>query len=207
MFDPQKLLGQLLSGGMKSKKRKSRSSSLLGGITGSMGGSMKGAAAMGILGVGIAAFEHFMKNRTDSAPASAPLPQPLAPNAAPPPPPPAAAAADNDAVLRLIRSMIAAAHADGVIDATERSNIMGRLGEAGLSADEQLFLIREMDAPWSIAQLSAGVNDATFASQLYAAALLAIDADTAAEQAHLQQLAAALRLSEQDVQTLHQQIA
>jgi uncharacterized membrane protein YebE (DUF533 family) len=216
MFNPEKLLGQLLSGGFKSSKKRKHSSgsSMMGGLLGSsVGSSVKGAAAMGMLGVGIAAFEHFMKNKSGATAAPTPnggvLPTP-APYAAPPPPPPPppamvppAASASNEPVLRLIRSMIAAAHADGVIDGSERQQIMGRLGEAGLSSDEQLFLIREMDAPWSIERLTAGISDRTYASQVYAAALLAIDADTPAETAYLERLAAALRLSAAEVAQLH----
>jgi len=212
MFDAQKLLGQLLSSGMKSKKRKSGSSSMFGGMGGSMGSGMKGAAAMGVLGVGMAAFEHFMqKRKSEQAGMPASSQSPSFPSAAPPPPPPGGAratpGADNEAVLRLLRSMIAAAHADGVVDAQERKTIMDRLNDTGMSADEQLFMIREMDAPWTAEALAAGVTDPAYASQLYAAALIAIDADTAAEQAYLQRLAGALRLSTSDVETLHQQFA
>jgi len=210
MFDASKLFGQLLSGGMKSKRRHSKSSSsMLGGLGGSLGSGMKGAAAMGVLGVGIAAFEHFMKSRESGA--SAPMPGPM-PSSSPPPaprmsPPSATPKPDNEAVLRLIRSMISAAHADGVMDATERKGVFDRLNDAGLSSDEQLFLMREMDAPWSVAQLTNGVTDAAYASQLYAAALMAIEADTELEQAHLQSLASALRLSAADVDALHSQFA
>ena len=49
--------------------------------------------------------------------------------------------------------MIAAANADGVIDQTERDNILGRLQAVDLSPEEHAFIAQELLAP---ADLDAG---------------------------------------------------
>ncbi len=92
MLDPDKLLGGLLGSGMRNRGLDLN----IGGI-GNMGG--KAAVGMGLLGVAMAAFEHFteQKNRSTMEPAmgdpSQPPSSPRAPSSVPPPPPPVGASA------------------------------------------------------------------------------------------------------------------
>ena len=61
-------------------------------------------------------------------------------------------AAGDDRVAdaaHLIRSMIAAANADGTIDSEERAGILQRAMEAGLDSATQQFLMGELRAPAS----------------------------------------------------------
>lgn len=89
MFDVERLLGQMLSGGV-SKATRGRSDSFgsglgagLGSINGGIGGGLsKGALGVGALGIAWAAFEHFKDKGAETA-AAAPPPLPVA--AMPPP--------------------------------------------------------------------------------------------------------------------------
>ncbi|HEY0837592.1 MAG TPA: DUF533 domain-containing protein [Azospirillum sp.] len=111
-------------------------------------------------------------------------------------------AVDDPKALLLIRAMVAAAAADGVIDADERSRILGRAEDAGAGPEERRLLERELAAPQSIDALVRDVRDAETAEQVFLASTLAIDADTAAERSYLQYLAARLNLDPQRVQEL-----
>lgn len=102
----------------------------------------------------------------------------------------------NDHAILLLRAMIAAALADGQIDAVERQRIVGRLSDAGLGAEERQFLDREIAAPWSPQQFAAAVATPEMRSELYLASAIAIEADTSAEKAYLKYLAATLGLED-----------
>lgn len=106
------------------------------------------------------------------------------------------APAPSEHALLLLRSMIAAAVSDGLIDATERERIVGRLADLGLGAEERQFLEREIAAPASPQQLAAAAATPEMKSEVYLAAAIAIEADTSAEQAYLRYLAATLGLEE-----------
>jgi uncharacterized membrane protein YebE (DUF533 family) len=100
--------------------------------------------------------------------------------------------------------MINAAKADGRIDNAERARLFDRLGAVSLTDEEQDFLFAELARPMDTDGLVAGVGDnGALASQVYAASLLAIDADQPAEQAYLAELAARLRLPQGLIQELH----
>jgi uncharacterized membrane protein YebE (DUF533 family) len=102
----------------------------------------------------------------------------------------------NEHAILLLRAMIAAALADGRIDAEERERIVGRLSDAGLGAEERQFLDREIAAPWSPQQFAAAGATPEVRSEIYLASAIAIEADTAAEQAYLRYLAATLGLED-----------
>ncbi|HYH17253.1 MAG TPA: DUF533 domain-containing protein [Azospirillum sp.] len=112
------------------------------------------------------------------------------------------AAVDDPKALLLIRAMVAAAAADGVIDADERQRIIGRAEDAGAGPEERRLLERELAAPQSIDALVRDVRDPETAEQVYLASTLAIDADTPAERSYLQFLAARLNLDPQRAQEL-----
>jgi uncharacterized membrane protein YebE (DUF533 family) len=128
-------------------------------------------------------------------------PPPPPPSVAPATPPSAAAAAASpqenteDLAIRLIRVMIAAAHADGSLDEAEEKAILDRLRNAGLSQEERLFLLDELHRPKSIAELTAGIADPSIAKTMYMLAVNAIAIDSPGERAWLDNLAASLSLS------------
>lgn len=98
--------------------------------------------------------------------------------------------------LRLVRAMIAAASADGIVDETERAAITGNLRAAGLDDEAAAFLAQEFANPADIATLAEGVGSPDEAAEIYAAARLAIDPDRAEERDFLAALAAALGLEQ-----------
>ena len=104
--------------------------------------------------------------------------------------------------LLLLRAMIAAALSDGLIDAQERQQILGRLSALGVSGEEQEFLEREIAQPWSPQQFAAAAATPEMRSEVYLASSIAIEADTPAEQAYLRYLAATLGLEDALVQHL-----
>lgn len=100
---------------------------------------------------------------------------------------------EDDALL-FLRTMVAAAAADGHIDETERSRITKGLSEAGIDQQATRWLDTEMASPADVEELAASVNDPDKAAQVYAAARIAIDPDTIQEREFLNQLAEALDL-------------
>lgn len=235
MIDPGKLLGGLLG-----------NSGVLGDVD-SLGQTAKnalpgGALGLGLLGVAMAAFEHFSEQKSGATSAVPPVPQsgsvpppapgapvpppipgclgttpPPAPGAGPTPPPmpgaplappvttpaPSSArvSAQADPVL-LIRAMIAAANADGVLDETERMRILGQLEGVGLTEEEKDFLCAEFDAPRSLRDIAAEATSPAAAAQVFTVSLLAVDVDTPAEREYLAGLRQALNLDEGTAQSI-----
>lgn len=105
--------------------------------------------------------------------------------------------------LLLTRAMIAAAHADGHIDAGEQARIFERIGELELSAEEKALLMDELRQPLSIPQLAAQATSPEIAAEIYAASLLAIDTSAEASYRYLAELAERLALPAPLVDELH----
>src|SRR5437867_4366865 len=149
MFHAERLLGSLLnaalSRGLKvGHERKGPRRAGIKGLAGDLLSENKAVIGLGLLGVAVAAYEHFSQNTQSSVGSSsaplgpvAPMPKPLGhrpppvPNWSPPPLPLSpgdqkAANLRGDTVI-LIRAMIAAAHADQSIDEQERQKILKRI--------------------------------------------------------------------------------
>jgi uncharacterized membrane protein YebE (DUF533 family) len=106
------------------------------------------------------------------------------------------AAVTHDQAVLYIRAMIAAAAADGRIDAGEQQKILGGLQQAGLDQAAQQFLTGEISNPASVEDLAASVTSQADAVQVYTAARVAIDVDSGAEHAFLARLAEALGIDD-----------
>lgn len=100
-------------------------------------------------------------------------------------------------------AMIAAAKADGHIDADERARIESQLDAVGLDRDAADFVRRQLAAPADVNAIAAEATTPEIAADLYAASLLAIDPDGIAEKAWLGLLAARLGLAEPLVAEIH----
>lgn len=207
MFNPEKLLGGLLRSTTRGRR-------------GGLGSLVSSGAALGALGVAMEAVEHFMTNPKGSgSPPPAPgVPPPLSGSAPPPPPmtgqptrvpppPPAASgpAGNQDAVL-LIRAMIAAANADGVIDESERNQILKRLQTVDLSAEEHGFIVQELLSPVDLETIAAGVGTPELARQVYTVSLMAIEVDTEKERRYMDTLAGRLNLDRSAVEGIHRRL-
>jgi len=228
MFNPEKILGGLIKGG----------------LGGGHGMGAKAAIGLGMLGIAMEAIEHFANQQRMPQPGAAPPPPPGGTAQAPPPspstsaagtrppvppppstitPPPMAApsisppgpqtvpplpptsATLSDAVL-LIRSMIAAAYADGRLDDSERTRIMEKLAAVGLTEEERQFILRELASPTDLDAIINAVNTPALAQQIYAVSLLAIEVDTEEERTYLKTLAKRLYLSDAMVARIHQDL-
>ena len=223
MFNPEKLLGGLLMGG-------SRRRSGLGGLISS--GAALGFA--GVAMEAVEHFMNKPKTSASKIPpsvpppiqtsapsqpskapgASTPPPPPDATVAAPPPPPPSASVgsesvdateAGQDAVL-LIRAMIAAANADGVIDEEENNRILKKLETVDLSDQEHSFIVKELLSPTGLEDIVAQVKSPEMAKMIYTVSLLAIEVDTDAEHAYMKTLAQQLSLNESDLNDIYQKL-
>lgn len=220
MFNPEQLLGQLMGDAMsgqlggrkrKHKPKKSGLGALLGG-SGGLSGATKAKVGLGLLGVAFAAYQHYSQS---SAPAATPQPMAGGPPPPPPPaglgamppPPPAAnpSPARVEEAMHLLRAMITAAHADGLIDAEEREAILGRARQAGMDAESLQALDAEIRAPLTLQQLTVR-TPAGQRAEVYAAALIAITADTEEERAFLDRMAAELSLDAATRADIHAQL-
>ncbi len=219
----------------KGKKRKRSSDNLVGSLVGSLASGKGLITAIG-LGVGAyeilkqpSASAGGGAVATPPRPAAAVPPRPGVPPAAPMPPPlppqfgapvppavePVAAEMSNDGqhnreqelAMRLIRVMVAAAHADGRLDEQEEQRILEKLQEQGLSREERLFLLQELHAPKEIAELTAGINGPMIAQTMYSLAVSTIVIDMPEERQWLDRLAAALSLSPAMQQFIEQDAA
>ena len=106
--------------------------------------------------------------------------------------------------LLIVRAMVNAAKADGQIDGQEIERISAKLGEAGSDQEARAFLAQELQKPIDSDAITRQVSDPQLAVQVYAASLLAIEVDTAAERAYLRDLAARLGLDASAVAHVHQ---
>jgi len=150
-----------------------------------------GAAALGALA--FKAYQNWQQGRSAaSAPAATVADmqtqdQRFLPNAAP--------AADGQPFeLALVRAMIAAAKADGHIDADEQMRLFEQVERLGLDAESKAFVLDALAKPMRLEEIASAPKCQEQASELYLASRLAIDPDDEAERAYLQALARRLKL-------------
>lgn len=116
---------------------------------------------------------------------------------------PSAAAEQEDLSLGLIRAMISAAKADGHIDDTERERIIAQLDAIQIDESQRAFVEAEVKKPLNIDEVASAAKSPEQAAEIYAASLLAIDTEGAAEKGYLAMLAARLQLDPDLVAHLH----
>lgn len=160
------------------------------------------------------------------APPAPGMASPFAPPPPPPPPaagfpvlpPPPAAAPEAEPELALppgaehalVRTMIAAALADGRMAPEERAAIREQIGTSGLSPEEIAQLQQEMVLPATVEELAALAADPPGRELLFRFAALALVADrqcTPPERAWLDRLAAALGLDPEAEAAIEREIA
>ena len=213
MFDPERLLGQLMgdamSGSLGGRRRPRKPSGLGGLLGGSMSTGTKAKLGLGLLGIAVAAYQHYQgQASTPPSPLAGtgmPPPPPGAPAIPPPPPMAAPSPARSEHAMLLVRAMVTAADADGLIDAGEREAILGRARAAGLDEESLQALDAEIRAPLTVQQLVVR-TPAELRDEVYAAALITIHADTDAERVFLDDLATRLELDPARRAQLHTQL-
>ena len=209
MLNPERLLGQLLqtglSGGFGRGSRRKRGGSFLGGLS----TGTKAQVGLGLIGVAIAAYEHYQKQgQAAAARSSEPMP-PASSHTVPIPgaadrTSAAAAQHPRDAML-LVQAMVAAAASDGVIDDAEKALMMKRAADAGFDAETRNFLEQELTQPKSLAVI-VGASRPEIAADVYAASCAAITADTDSERVYLETLGTRLGLSEESRAEIRRQL-
>jgi uncharacterized membrane protein YebE (DUF533 family) len=106
--------------------------------------------------------------------------------------------------LLVLKGMINAAKADGQISPDEMQRIVGKLHESGADAGAEQWVMEQMQAPLNVQAFAAEIPNQEVAAQVYAASLLAVEVDTDAEKAYLQQFAQAAGLHPLVVGQIHQ---
>ncbi|NMG41011.1 DUF533 domain-containing protein [Chelativorans sp. ZYF759] len=185
----------------------------LGGIPGGLGG----VAAGGVIGLllgnrkarkvagkavtygGLAAVAALAYRAWQNSRGEAPVANPHTPPALPPAdsgfdPATLRDGEGSDFRLTLLKAMIAAASADGHIDAAERAMLQQQIEASALAADEKAFLFDQMTRPSDPVAVARLATDDKQAAEIYLASSLAIDPDTPEEQRYLERLGDALRL-------------
>lgn len=165
-------------------------------------------AALGLVGnFAFNAFQHYMRQRrsgtTDETATTGNGPGTAA-SSLPPAPEQTSSAAEDKLAQTLVRAMIMAAKADGVIDEAERQRIVMHLATAGVGQEERQFFLGEMEKPIDLDLLVKAVANPTQAQEVYIASLLTIDINTPAEKAYMRNLARALNLDKATVKELHE---
>lgn len=218
MFDAKKLLDQFLgsqvpgmSGSMRdragqfgdiAKNNPLKTAGIAAAILGTKTGrklagnvvTIGGIAA--VAGLGYLAYKNY---KSGQSPQTAIQPQPMSSDPLPLPPPDSAFSLQspqlsNDFALTLVRAMIAAAKADGHIDAAERANIMEKVHAVDLGDEAEAFIQNELANPVDMDELVAAARSEEQKVELYTATRMTIDPDTRAERGYLDLLAGRLAL-------------
>jgi uncharacterized membrane protein YebE (DUF533 family) len=110
-----------------------------------------------------------------------------------------------DLVAELVlQAMISAAKADGEVDDSELQRIGGKLKETGADPEALQFVQRELRKPLDLDGLIRAVPNKQVGTQVYAASLLAVEVDTAAERDYLNRLAEGLGLEPAVTRNIHE---
>lgn len=217
MFDPKSLLEQFLGGnsgaGLRGAGQQIRNS--LDQYSGS-GGFARGAAAGGLLGLllggrprrmaggalgyggaavlGALALKAWQNYQQRSAAPASLTPEALA-AVAPESLPHALPAADGGPFqIVLVRAMVAAAKADGHIDATEQQRLFSEVEKMGLDADAKAAVFDLLNQPADLDAIAGAVATPEQAAEIYLASRIAAEPDHPAERAYLDALATRLKL-------------
>ncbi|WP_456445527.1 tellurite resistance TerB family protein [Thiolapillus sp.] len=108
---------------------------------------------------------------------------------------------------QILKAMIAAAKADGHIDAEEQRKIEEELVALQLAPEMAEFLREEMHKPLDMADVVEGVDSPQAAAELYVASRIMVGNQSPEEKAYLQRLAQALGLTAEQVSALENELS
>jgi len=228
MFDAKNLLDQFIGGqGQQGRGGGRQSGDLLqqatnalsgfggGALTGGLAGLLLGSksgrklagSALTYGGMAVAgalayrAYQNWQAGKAATSTANADTP--LLPPPANTPFNPVNDDAQQSLARNLLRAMIAAAKADGHIDAAEQGNIFAQMDKLNVSAEDKAFVMDELRKPLDVDAVANTARSPEEAAELYTVSLLAIDVDSPAERGYLALLAARLKLDDKLVAHLH----
>lgn len=229
MFDPKKLLGDLLSTNIPgtqstigekagqaqqmAKDNPLAAGALVAVLLGTgagravTGSALKLGGLAAVAGLAYTAYKNYQNgNKPGAEPAE------KAQDVLPPPldnsfHPANAPQGEDEFALALVRAMIAAARADGHIDDSERQRIHERVTMAGLDDDAARFIEAELSQPVDLDSLIKAATTDAQKVELYTASRLAIEPKTRAERGYLDMLAGRLGLPDALVEHVEATIA
>jgi uncharacterized membrane protein YebE (DUF533 family) len=228
MFDAKRLLDQFLGGqagqagqggkgGAGEFMKGAGGGALAGGLAaillGTKTGRNIGGEALklgGMAAVGALAYKAYRDWQAGKEAPAAPPAQPSVPMLPAPggtPFNPSTESGQQKLARHLLRAMIAAAKSDGHVDAEEQARIFAEMDKLPLAADDKAFVMDELRAKLDIDAVAGAAETSEEAAEIYAASLLAIDIDSAAERGYLAMLAARLKLDDALVAHLQQTVA
>ena len=211
--------GSSLSGGLEGSRGGGGIGDMLSGALGPggllSGGAGKGALAAGLVGMlmksgkpkkmmssglklgglaligGLAykAYQDYQAGQTAAAPQPAVEPPPQDSAFAP-------TASDEKQMhaRAMIRAMVAAAKADGHVDADEQNRLFSAMDTLDLDNDDKAFLMDELRAPLDVRSVAGEARSPELAAEMYVASLLVCDEVDPQERRYLDDLAGAMNL-------------
>lgn len=188
---PGGLAGGAVAGGLVALLMSNKSARKFAGKTAKIGG----AAVLG--GMAYKAYDSWQKNKVSQATAIHPQEHPvverglntaLGQNGKSEASFSDAKVFNDEFQVRIIKAMVAAAHADGLIDEVEQQRIFKTVSDMALSPEVKGLVFELLNQPVSIEELCYGVYTIEHKTELYLASCLAIDLDTQQEQLHLTNL-------------------
>ncbi len=112
--------------------------------------------------------------------------------------------AEQETLCRaILRAMIAAAKVDGHVSIEEQNRISAHMKKMEIGPEHQRFIEDELAKPLDIDAVVSGAACPEQAAEIYAASLLVVDTNAAAERGYLAMLAARLGLDQMLVEYLH----
>lgn len=113
-------------------------------------------------------------------------------------------AADPEFALAVVRAMLAAAYADGVLDAHETKIVDGAIAKSELTADERAMLRNEVPEEETLRLIADAAKTPQHAAELYAAAVVSAGELNDRETAFLAKLADRLGLNSEDAAAIRE---
>ncbi|OHZ02824.1 tellurite resistance TerB family protein [Salinicola sp. MIT1003] len=212
-MNAQKILSQIMKQAGSSRKTSSSgggfdAKSLLGGgalgmLVGSKRGRSMGGKAIkygALAGLGALAWKAWQahQNKSDAASSAGEADRPLEQ---------LSGDRQESRSLVILRAMIAAARADGHIDAAERAALAEQIDALGADAELHAWVEQQMSAPLDAEAIARDTDSPQAAREVYLASVAIIDEQNPMERAWLDQLAAALDLDGDLCRTLERQAA
>lgn len=198
-LDPQKIIDLLMKNPVAGGAVGGLAGSVLGSLLMGKGGGKKLAKtavkAGGLALVGAVAWKAWQQYQQSQQAVPGQVAQ-----AAQPPRLPAAfdlespGALASGSTLRVVRAMVAAAKADGVVDAGERQRILQRVEEASPGAEGLRFVEDLLARPLDLDAVVQGVDCPELAAEVYVASALAVHPASRTERGYLDLLSARLGL-------------
>ncbi len=163
---------------------------MLGGAGGNAGGMPQGRSAggtnyMALASLGMMAFQAFQSWQRSQAAATQQAVRTVDQLSG--------AEAENHSHA-ILRALIAAAKADGSIDAQEKQLIYAEIKRQTSDPHLQQWLDEEVSKPLDAAEVAQSAQDPAMAAEMYLASVMLVDDQQAAERAYLDDLAGALQI-------------